>query len=73
MKAVFEHDLNDQDERKAAMRCMKSTDMAIVFFEIVHNMKKQLEQKETTSIDDVFNEIDCLMYEYGIIIDDLVD
>ena len=32
MKAKLEFDLNDSEDKMSHMRCVKSTDMAIVFF-----------------------------------------
>lgn len=61
----------------ALQRAMKSTDMAIVLFEISNNLKRQAEwkQDENSDVDMVkwmFEQIDDLMDEHGIIIDDLI-
>ncbi len=40
MKATLEFDLTDPDDRMEHFRCVKSLDMAIVLFEILHNTKK---------------------------------
>lgn len=39
-KAILEFNLGDHDDRMEHLRCVKSTDMALVLWEIVYNMKK---------------------------------
>lgn len=81
MKAVLEFDLNDPDDRMAHLRAIKSLDMTIALFEIQANLKKRCERiaesKEGNldvydGIDLVFQHISELMYDNGIIIDDLI-
>ena len=45
MKATIEFDLNDPDDIKSHLRCVKATDMALVLWTIYH-MRKELEWKE---------------------------
>lgn len=82
MKAILEFDLNDHDDRRAHLRCVKSTDMAIVLFEILNNLRKKVEfevenfEADSTPSDGVyatFRRIHELCEENGIIIDDLID
>ncbi len=42
-KGILEFDLNDFDDALAHKRAVKSTDMAMALWEIVHNTKKGLE------------------------------
>lgn len=81
MKAVLEFDLNDPDDRMAHLRAIKSLDMTIALFEIQANLKKRCERiaesKEGNldvydGIELVFQHISELMYDNGIIIDDLI-
>ena len=45
MEAILKFDLNDPDEIKAHIRCVKATDMALVLWQIYH-MRKELEWLE---------------------------
>lgn len=42
-KAILEYDLNDPDDSMAHRRAVKSTDMAIVLFEIENNLHRRIE------------------------------
>jgi hypothetical protein len=42
-KARLEYDLNEPDDVMAHLRAVKSLDMAIALWDIVHNTKKSLE------------------------------
>ena len=81
MVAKLEFDLDDIDDRMEHMRCVKATDMAIVLFEITHNLKRQLEHRfesqpqprdEFDGIEETFSEIYKLMDEHGINLDELI-
>lgn len=81
MKAVLEFDLNDPDDRMAHLRAIKSLDMTIALFEIQANLKKRCERIAESKEGDldvydgielVFQHISELMYDNGIIIDDLI-
>ena len=69
MKAILEFDLNDYDERMAHLRAVKSTDMAIVLFEIQHNLFRGIEENNTSIIE----KINDLIHEHGINLDELID
>ena len=77
MKARLKFDLDDKYDRMAHLRCVKSSDMANVLFEVTHNLKKQLEDDGETGynagIEDTINRIIELMDGSGIIIDDLIE
>jgi hypothetical protein len=82
MKAKLEFDLNDSEDKMSHMRCVKSTDMAIVLFELTHNLKKRLERRfesqqkeldEFDVIDETFMEIRNLLDSHGINISELID
>lgn len=81
-KAILEFDLNDHDDRMAHLRCVKSTDMAIVLFEITHNLKKKCEricesmEADSDQHDGVyttFQQISELLDEHGINMDELIE
>lgn len=79
-KAILEFDLNDHDDNMAHLRCVKSTDMAIVLFQLTSNLKKQIlneiehkELKDWEAVHLVFEKIHDLVNDYGINIDDLVE
>lgn len=83
-KAILEFDLTDSDDRLEHLRAIKSTDMALMIWQLVYNTKKEilreLEAEEITDkadhdynlLDRVFEKIYGLMDEYGIKIEDLI-
>ena len=83
-KAKLEFDLTDFDDKMDFERCNKSTDMCLVLFEMVYNMKKKLyydfEEKEKKGetptvydgIDSVFEKLSEELSERGIDIDRLI-
>ena len=83
-KAKLEFDLTDFDDRMEFERVTKSTDMAMVLWEMVHNTKKMLYYKfedmesngETpTAYDGVDSFLEALIEELnekGIVIDKLI-
>lgn len=44
-KAILEFDLNDSDDRMAHLRAVKSTDLALVIWELEYNLRKRLERE----------------------------
>jgi hypothetical protein len=81
MKATLEFDLNDPDDRQAHLRCVKSTEMAIVLFDILYNLEKRVQyevesfEADSDPSDGVyaaFRRIRELIYEQGLNIDDLL-
>lgn len=40
MKATLRFNLDDPDDARAHMRCVKATDMALVIWDIMHRMRK---------------------------------
>lgn len=77
---ILSFDLTDFDDSRNLKRCIKSEDMADALFEIGCNLKKkiewQIEDRDDLSNDDVldivFDKISEIMYDRGIIIDDLI-
>lgn len=81
MKAILEFNLDDFDDNMNHRAAVKAQDMAFVLHEIRYNMKKdccsQADRKKSLSneeaIEIVFENISDLMYENGIIVDDLIN
>jgi hypothetical protein len=78
-EAILKYDLNDTDDAMAHMRAIKSLDMALVLWELIHNSKRTLEramhEKEMNkyeALDMVYERIYELMDEQNIKLDDLI-
>ena len=79
-KAILDYNLNDPDDLMAHKRAIKSLDMAIALWELIHNTKKGLEwAMETKEMDKydalelVYEKIHEIMSEHNIIIEDLIN
>ena len=66
MKATFE-----SDDPKEIYRLAKSLSMALVLWEIVHNTKRSF--PEDYDYEPFLEKITDLLYQHGIIIDDLIE
>lgn len=78
-KAKIEYDLSDIDDTYAHKRAVKSLDMALALWEIIHNTKKGLEwSMEGKEIDKydalemVFEKIHEIISDHSIDLDDLI-
>lgn len=83
-KAILKFDLTDSDDRLEHLRAIKSTDMALVLWQLVYNTKKEiLRELEASDIngeadhdydllDKVFEKIHELLDEHNIKVDDLI-
>jgi len=73
MKAILEFNLDEPDDRMAHLRCIKSTDMAIVLFDIIYNLRKEIENIDTyEKLDLFYDKLNAIMEEQGINIDELI-
>jgi hypothetical protein len=79
-KATLEFDLNDSDDMIAHLRAVKSLDMAMALWEIVHNTKKGLEwSMEGQEIDKydalelVYKKIHEILDDHNINTDELIN
>lgn len=78
--ATLTFDLNNIDDRFDHIRCVRSTDLAVVIFQIVNNGKKDIENRMELcdnlgpydTLDLVYDYIHSVLNEYGIEIDTLV-
>jgi len=77
MKAIIKFDLNNPEEQKAHLRCLLSTKMAIVLWEIDKNGYRKSEREDNDEFNDgVFATISHfrgLMEDNGININELID
>jgi hypothetical protein len=78
MKAKLEFDLDDFDDRMAHLRCVKSTDMAIVLSEMTSNARKRITMGSDygdeyyRGVDAVFEKLRDLMEEHNINVEELI-
>ena len=79
-KATLEFDLNDSDDMIAHLRAVKSLDMAMALWEIVHNTKKGLEwsmegkeMDKYDSLEMVYEKIHEILEEHNIKTDELIN
>ena len=80
MEAILKYNLDNFDDRKAHLRCIKSLDMPCVLFEFLRNSRKKIENRGYSKDSDVFDGIEAtysefykLLEENGINIDELID
>lgn len=66
MKARITFDLNDEDDARAHRRCIHSTGMALVIWEMIYN------SRDCTSVEDMYDMITERCERHGIVIDDLI-
>ena len=79
-QATLIFDLNDSDDVMAHARAVKSLDLALAIWDIVHNTKKSLEwsleSQEDISrydvVDLVYEKIYAILEEHDIVIDKLI-
>lgn len=79
-EGILKFDLNDPDDRMAHLRAVKSLDMAMALWDIVHNTKKGLEwSMEGKEIDKydalelVYEKIHEILDDHNIITDELIN
>ena len=79
-KAKLKFNLDDADDRLAHLRAVKSLDMAMALWDIVHNTKKGLEwSMEGKEIDKydalelVYEKIHEILNDHNIITDELIN
>lgn len=79
-QATLTFDLADSDDALSHLRAIKSLDLALAIWDIVHNTKKSLEwsleSKEDISrydvVDLVYDKIYAILEEHDIVIDKLI-
>jgi len=80
MKAVLKFNLEFPDEQKAHLRCVKSTNMAIVLFDLLCNARKSIAHDHQDASDDFMQGVEVVMdrirelcMDNNINIDELID
>jgi hypothetical protein len=71
MKATLEFDMDNVDDKRAHLRCVKSTDMAIILFDIIHNLKRKMISDNTPpeyieGVDDTINQVLEMCEDFGV-------
>jgi len=79
-KGILKFDLSDVDERMSHLRAVKSLDLSLAIWEIVHNTKKGLEWSmegkeidKYEALDMVYEKIYEILDEHNIKIDELIN
>ena len=78
MECVIKFDLNNPESRMDHLRCTKALDMALVLWEIEHNLKRKFEYQEMSEeawnkINEVFDEISDILEAHDVRIDRLIE
>lgn len=78
MKAKFIYDLNDNDERMAALRCIKSDAVVNCLFQISYNLKRNMEAINDTRnisnqeiLDALFENFSAILQDNDVNLDEL--
>ncbi len=79
-EGILKFDLNDPDDKMAHLRAVKSLDLALAIWSIVHNTKKQLEwgmegkeMDKYDALEMVYEKIYEILDEHNIKIDELIN
>jgi len=78
MKAKLEFDLDNPDDKMEHMRCIKATDMALMFWDIKQKIRRKLKYNEDLSEDELHqwevmqDEFYSIADDYGINLDELI-
>jgi hypothetical protein len=72
-KAIMEYNLNDPDDVKAHLRAIKSTDMAIAFFEIDQFLRSESKYNDNQIAFALREKIHNIMSNHGVDLDELID
>jgi len=86
-QALLKFNLEDSDDQMEHLRCVKSTDMALAIWEIVHNTKKSIEWEMEAivtkeggkglnmyeALDLVYDKIYKILEEHDVNIDRLIN
>ena len=74
MKAILEFDLDNPEDRKEHMRCMKSSDMASFIWELKHNFWRKWKHDDSDfNLDNYKDALWDLLQDYIVNIDELTD
>jgi hypothetical protein len=74
MKAILKFDLDNIDDEKDHMRCIKAPDMACFIWELKHNFWRKWKHDDTDfNLDTYKDALVDLLQEHNINIDELID
>lgn len=77
MIALLKFNLDNPEDVKSHLCCVKAKDMAIVLFEVTHNLQRMInsidDDKFNEGVEATILEIGKYLEENGIVIDDLID
>tara|TARA_R110000803_G_scaffold96634_1_gene164786 strand:+ start:396 stop:620 length:225 start_codon:yes stop_codon:yes gene_type:complete len=74
MKATLKFDLENQEDKRSHMRCVKSLDMASFIWELQHNFwRKWKHNEEFFTLDRYQEALGELMEEHSINLEDLIE
>jgi len=74
MKAILKFDLDNPEDRKEHMRCMKSSDMASFIWELKNNFWRKWKYDDSEFNLDNYKDALCeLLQEHNVNIDELID
>lgn len=78
-EAILKYNLDDEDDRLNHLRAVKSLDMGLAIWNIVHNTKKSLEwsmegkeMDKYDALEMVYEKIHDILDEYNVRIDELI-
>jgi hypothetical protein len=78
-EAILKYNLDDEDDRLNHLRAVKSLDMGLAIWNIVHNTKKSLEwsmegkeMDKYDALEMVYEKIHEILDEYNVRIDELI-
>jgi hypothetical protein len=74
MEAILKFNLDEPDDRMAHLRCVKSTGMALVLFDVIYNFRKRVEYRGdgVTEMDCFYELLNAELDEHDINIDKLI-
>ena len=80
-KANIEFELDEPHDVAYMNRCLKSTDMACVLFEIEANLKRSIEAKidsgelidPSSTLEEIMSSIREIYSEHNIVVEDLIN
>lgn len=72
-KAILEFNLDDREDVKAHLRCVKSTSMAVTLWDIDQHLRNEAKYKDNDVAEKLREEIREIMDDNGINLDQLID
>jgi hypothetical protein len=72
-KATLEFNLDDREDIKAHLRCVKSTSMAVTLWDIDQHLRSEEKYKDNEVAEKLREEIREIMNDNGINLDELID